>query len=133
MPQGITLSEDEVGVVSREMFVELFLPELAELSDRYGGIGVHCCANARHQWDGIARIPNLKVLNLVQPPGELRDAYAFFARRTAQFHSWFGDGPAWTWPALYPEGARVVMEVAANSRDEALELSDRLWAACGRG
>ena len=133
MPQGITLSEDEVGVVSREMFVEMFLPELAELSDRYGGIGVHCCANARHQWDGIARIPNLKVLNLVQPPGELRDAYAFFARRTAQFHSWFGDGPAWTWPALYPEGARVVMEVSANSRDEALELSERLWAACGRG
>lgn len=49
MPKGMTLSEDEVGAVDEEMFVEFFLPELVHLSERYGGIGIHCCATARHQ------------------------------------------------------------------------------------
>jgi len=66
MPKGITLSEDEVGSVSPQMFVEYFLPELEELSNRYGGLGMHCCANARHQWENFKKIPNLRLLNLVQ-------------------------------------------------------------------
>ncbi len=57
MADGLTLSEDEVGSVSPKMFEELFLPELADLSARYGGLGMHCCANARHQWEGFKRIP----------------------------------------------------------------------------
>lgn len=132
MPQGVTLSEDEVGAVNREMFLELFLPELVELSERYGGMGMHCCANARHQWRNLLKVPDLRVLNICQPPAEARAAYEFFAPHVAQMHSWFGDGPAWTWPAQYPDGARVVMEVTAGTRHEALELSDKLWAACGR-
>ena len=36
MPRGLTLSEDEVGAVSPALFDSLFLPELAELSARYG-------------------------------------------------------------------------------------------------
>ncbi len=132
MPRGVTLSEDEAGAVNERMFDELFLPDLAELSERYGGIGIHCCADARHQWEGFLRVPGLRVLNICQPAGEVWDAYRFFARHTAQSHSWFGDGPAWTWPAQLPEGSRAVIEVTANKREEALELSDRLWTACGR-
>ena len=47
MDGGWTVSEDEAGVVNQEMFAEFFLPELNALSDRYGGIGIHCCANSR--------------------------------------------------------------------------------------
>jgi hypothetical protein len=132
MPQGITLSEDEVGAVDEGMFVEFYLPELLKLSERYGGIGIHCCADARHQWDNFRRVSDLRLLNLVQPVDELRAAYEFFADHVPQMHSWFGDGPAWTWPEQYPEDARVVMEVNATSRDEALELSEKLHIACGR-
>ncbi|MCK4376556.1 MAG: hypothetical protein KAX19_14565, partial [Candidatus Brocadiae bacterium] len=132
MPVGITLSEDEVGAVNEEMFEEFFLPELVELSDRYGGIGMHCCADARHQWANFLKVPNLRLLNLIQSVEEVRSAYEFFAPHVPQMHSWFGEGPAWTWPEQFPEGARVAMEGTANSRDEALELSDRLWTACGR-
>ena len=46
MEGGWTVSEDEVGVVNEEMFEKLFLPELNELSRRYGGIGMHCCVTA---------------------------------------------------------------------------------------
>ncbi len=132
MPKGITLSEDEVGAVSGDMFVKYYLPELAELSQRYGGIGMHCCANARHQWSNFGLIPNLRLLNLVQPNEVLRQAWSFFADRVPQMHSWSGDGPAWTWLAQYPPQARMVMEVPAQTRDEALECAQRLWKACGR-
>ena len=55
MPGGITLSEDEVGAVSPAMFSRFFLPELEWLANRYGAIGMHCCANARHQWQGFLK------------------------------------------------------------------------------
>ena len=132
MPQGITLSEDEVGAVSQQMFLDLFLPELVELSQRYGGIGMHCCATARHQWENFKKVPNLRLLNFVQPPEVTRAAHRFFAGHAPQMHLWCGDGPAWTWPGQYPEEAWVVMEASTNSQDEALELAEKLHVACGR-
>jgi hypothetical protein len=132
MPQGITLSEDEVGAVNSRMFTKYYLPELTELSERYGGIGMHCCADARHQWENFKRVHGLCLLNLVQPVSELRQAYQYFADYVPQMHSWFGEGPAWTWIQQYPENARVVMESSAANKDEALELSEKVQAACGR-
>ena len=131
MDRGITLSEDEVGAVSSRVYRELFLPELAELSERYGGIGVHCCAHARHQWPGFLAIPNLRLINFVQPEGILRQAYQTFAG-VPQMHSWCGDGDPWTWPTTYPAGARVVLQATAATREEAIELAAKLGEACGR-
>ena len=132
MPAGFTLSEDEVGSVSAATFIEFFLPELVELSERYGGLGVHCCAHARHQWASFLKIPHLRLLNLVQPPELLREAWGFFAEHVPQMHSWSGEGPAWTWPEQYPSNARIVIQATAETRDEALALSDKLWKVCGR-
>jgi hypothetical protein len=137
MPQGITLSEDEIGAVSESTYDALFLPELVALSHRYGGIGVHCCAHACHQWAGLKRIPALRLLNLVQPENVLQEAYAYFAH-LPQMHSWCGDGDPWTWPARYPAGSRVVIQAPARSKDEAQRLAEKLRAmqsiaqACGR-
>ena len=131
MPKGITLSEDEVGAVSRQIYDDLFLPELTELSQRYGGMGVHCCAHAKHQWDGFKAIPDLRLLNLVQPKDVLSQAYDFFSE-TPQMHSWCGEGDPWTWPDLYPEGSRVVIQATAKTRNQALLLSDKLNRVCGR-
>lgn len=126
MPQGMTLSEDEVGAVSTRMFDELFLPELIELSERYGGLGMHCCADSAHQWPGFKRIPGLRMLNICQPPDIVRAAYASFADTCGQFHWSVWDGPAWTWPAQWPAGARVVVDVGSETKDEALELAEKL-------
>ena len=132
MTHGMTVSEDEVGAVSTGMFREFFLPELIELSQHYGRLGMHCCANARHQWAGFKQIPNLCLLNFVHTEATIRAAWAYFAGHVAQMHSWSGDGPAWTWPTQYPAGARIVIQAKADTRDEALDLADRLWVACGR-
>lgn len=126
MPAGITLSEDEVGAVSRELFVNLFLPELAALSQRYGGIGMHCCAHARHQWRHFLEVPGLKVLNLVQPPPVLRDAYEFFAPHVVQMHSWCGDGDVLAWAQTLPTNSRVVIQAQAEDRAEAEKLAAAL-------
>ena len=131
MPKGITLSEDEVGAVSHQIYNDLFLPELTELSLRYGGMGVHCCAHAKHQWDGLLEIPDLKLINLVQPKDVLQQAYEFFAQ-IPQMHSWCGDGDPWKWIDRYPAGSRVVIRVSAKSKEQAIMLSDKLHLVCGR-
>ena len=126
MPGGITLSEDEIGVVSQDVFHELFLPELSELSRRYGGIGVHCCADARHHWEGLRDIPDLRLLNLVHRPDEVRAAYEYFGGHVPQMHSWCGDGDPAEWAAAYPAQSRVVLQVNASSGDEARQIADKL-------
>ena len=130
MPFGLTLSEDEVGVISQEMFDELFLPELSELSRRYGALGMHCCANSRHQWASFARIPGLKVLNLIRPKNQMLEAYGVFAGHCVQFHGSTDVVPALPElvAAIGPD-ARVVLEATAHSRDEAISLQDQLSRA----
>lgn len=129
VPYGVTLSEDEIGAVSGRMFDQFFLPELVELSSRYGSLGMHCCANARHQWGHFDKIPNLRMLNLVQPPEVTREAWTFFADKVPQYHAYMGEGPAWTWPAQHPPEARMVYEIWVDSQEEALETSAKMRAA----
>jgi len=126
MPEGITLSEDEVGAVSAQDFQTYFLPELAQLSDRYGGIGVHCCANARHQWPNFKQIPNLRMLNLVQPEPEIADACRFFAAHVCQMHGL-------TRPDQAPPNAHIVLEIAAESRQQAIQAATELRGSGSSG
>jgi len=131
---GITLSEDEIGAVSAEMFDTFFREELVALSEHYGGLGIHCCADARHQWENLASLPGLRVLNLCKPPtrsGEeyTRPAYDFFDGSIVQMHhGWTPAGPPASWPAQYPAGRRVVLQVDADNRDEAIRIADELNA-----
>ncbi len=126
MPYGLTLSEDEAGAVSGKVFDRLFLPELDELSTHFNLFGMHCCANARHQWKNFLEIPNFAILNLVQPPEVVREAWSFFADKVVQWHSYQGEGPAYTWLAQHPPQARMVYEITVNSKEEAIEMSARM-------
>jgi hypothetical protein len=130
---GLTLSEDEIGTIGPDLFDTFFREHLVALSTRYGGLGVHCCADARHQWDNLASLPGLKVLNFVnphhRPPDYTRDAHARFAQGPLQMHcGWRPTGPFATWPAQYPPAARVVIEVPVATIDEGRRASDALNA-----
>ena len=136
MRGGLTLSEDEVGAVNPEAFDQYFLPELNALSDHFGGLGIHCCADARHQWDGFRQVNNLKLINLCVPPTRTRqyaiDAYDHFVDCCAQWNiGWPGDGPVETWPGQMPDGCRFVIETRAETLDEARKLCDKLHAQRG--
>ena len=126
MPSGFTYSEDEVGAVSAEIFEELFLPELIEISDRYGNVGMHSCAHAKHQWANFKKIPNLKLLNLVQPPDIIMKSMDFFAGFTAMFPSWGGSGSPETWSSQLNQTAHVLLDFGVQSEDEAKRLADKL-------
>jgi hypothetical protein len=132
MRGGFTLSEDEVGSISGDMFNVFALPDLVELSNRYGGLGMHCCANARHQWDNFKKIPGLRLLNLVQPEEIIRQANPFFASHTCQMHSWLGNGEPWTWPSQHLPSERVVYDIPAKTKEEALQITERIRQAMGR-
>ena len=126
VPKGITFSEDEVGAISPEMFVEFSLGSLNRMSERYGDFtGIHCCADSRHQWDNFKSIKNLKLLNLnlTHTPNDFQKAYKYFEDTCVQMHS----GPNVD-DELYFNGKnmRVVIQDWANTREEAIEKSKRL-------
>lgn len=134
MPSGMTLSEDEIGSLSTDMFAEFVYPELASLSARYGGIGMHCCADARHQWEGLKSVPGLRLLNFCCPPTRqpseyIGDGLQFFAGTCAQWHyGWSPDLPVERGPEGYPRNARVVIETWAADKAAAVRLSEQLRA-----
>ena len=129
MEGGITLSEDEVGAVSAEMFAEFFRDELVAFSERYGGIGIHCCAHARHQWDHFRTIPGLRLLNLNQPHRVLAEAYDFFDTGIAQMHYGYERKRGFeSWPQEHPQNRRIVYETTVKSREEAAAAAERFNA-----
>jgi hypothetical protein len=131
MDGGVTLSEDEIGSVSDEMFVEFFRDELVALSEHFGGLGIHCCANARHHWANLKALPGLRVLNLSKPPQQeesyVLDAYRFYGNSMVQVHAgWAPDCEPERYPYQYPENTRVIFSVTGKDRDDAMRICDEL-------
>jgi hypothetical protein len=62
---GPWLSNDECGAFGNAHFEEFMLPELVDLAETFGGLGMHCCADAEHQFPLFRRIPNLYGFNRV--------------------------------------------------------------------
>jgi len=60
---GPWVSNDECGMMSVAMFEEFLLPELIELSEAFGGVGMHCCADADHQFPSFRRVPSFYAFN----------------------------------------------------------------------
>ncbi len=128
MPRGITLSVDEIGAVSGRMFLQYFLPYLNRFSERYGGLGIHCCAHARHQWKYFKQIRGLRLLNINNHGQMVREAYAYFADFTAQWHYDQSPQPLapLDWLAEIPAQAHVVLDFAPETQAEALQISETL-------
>jgi len=129
MEGGLTLSEDEVGSLSPKAFRTFVQPHLAALSNRYGGIGIHCCAAARHQWDNFRAVPGLKVLNFVKPHHQgddyILDAYRHFAGSCLQMHMCHAPQPVDLRQGTLA-GTRSVIEINVDTADEARRAADRL-------
>lgn len=121
MPTGITVSEDEVGSVSAELYREFFRNELDEIAERYHAIGVHCCANSNHQWENFKNIPNLKLLNIVGPVERLSAAVDFFQNEVPLYLGQNYDIMA----EEVPPKAHIAMYVTLPTKKKALEYTKR--------
>jgi hypothetical protein len=62
---GPQVSNDECGSMSVAAFEEFCLPELIDLSETFGDISMHCCADAEHQFPSFRKIPNFYAFNRV--------------------------------------------------------------------
>ena len=135
MRGGVTFSEDEVGEFSTDMYEKFCLGPINDLSERFGGCGMHCCANSRHQWSGFKKIKGLRLLNLIQGPHILNQVGDFFGGSICHWH---GDGVARDpdseivipeWIQNCGPKTHVVIERQADSRESAIALSRRLREA----
>jgi len=128
MPHGVTLSVDEIGAVSAKMFIQYFLPHLNRFSERYGGLGIHCCANARHQWEYFKKVTGLRLLNISNRGAMIAEAYPFFANFVTQWNydqSQFPRAPL-EWMNEIPSTAHVVFDISADTKDDALKISEQM-------
>ena len=126
---GPWVSNDECGAMSAEMFERFCLPELIDLANRFGGLGMHCCADQERHYPAFAKIPGF---------------YGFNGKKELTYHSgpavrYFGhaNGPIIAVGALRdqevedmlnaaPEGARFQITLDALPIDQARERHDRL-------
>jgi len=121
MQKGITLSEDEIGSINNELFMEYAYPWLKKLSLHFGGnIGIHCCANAKHQYGLLKTIPGLMLLNLYQDDNVIREASSGVFRDGPPL--WVGEGQN----EIVDFRARPVLLGRADTKEKAIERLKQL-------
>ena len=129
---GVWLSEDEAGAISCAAFEEFCLPHLVDLSRTFGGLFMHCCAAADHQYASFLKIPNLRGLNRVfQTPGP-RPAVDAFAGRTVLMNAWFDEQTMHGILDMARPNSRFLFNLPGQPLDEQRKVYERLRERCPR-
>ena len=131
MRGGFTFSEDEVGEFSSDMFEEFSLPYINNLSKRYGGCAMHCCAYARHQWNSFRKIEGLRLINICQPAETIEETAAFFGNKVCHIPHIALDErvqpqPIPTWAKAFTGDMHLVLNVKARDGNEARDFATQL-------
>lgn len=128
---GCWLSEDDIGSISTGMFQEFVLPSLVGLSRTFGGMFMHCCAAADHQYDGLRQIPNLRGLNRVfqYPPGP-RPAIEKLSDSTVFIQAWMAEPKLQEMFDLALPRTRFFIELSGATVEEAKPLYERIRRQC---
>lgn len=129
---GMWLSEDEAGTMSVDMFEEFCLPTLQDLSRTFGGLFMHCCAAADHQYPSFRKIPNLRGLNRVfQAPGP-QPAIDAFAGETVLMQAWLTEEDVRKFLAMAKPSTRFLFDLGGMKTEDAKPVVERLRKLCGR-
>jgi len=129
---GCWLSEDEAGSLSVGMFEEFCLPVLVGMAERFGGMFVHCCATADHQYESFKKIPNLRGMNRVfQQPGP-GPAIEAFTPGTVLMQAWCGEDFVHAMLDMARPKTRFLLNMPAQPIEDAKRTYERLRARCPR-
>jgi hypothetical protein len=129
---GCSMSEDEAGSLSVQMFEDFCLPVLTDLSERFGGLFVHCCATADHQYASFRKIPNLRGLNRVfQEPGA-GPAIGAFSGKTVLMMAWFDEATMTSFLDIAGPDTRFLFNMPALPIDESKKQFERMRSHCPR-
>ncbi len=128
---GCWLSEDDIGSISAEMFEQFALSSLVEMSETFGGMFIHCCAMADHQYDGFAKIPNLRGLNRVfqYPPGP-GPVIEKFSDTTTFLQAWMTEEARDAMLDLAAPNSRFWFQMGADTIEAAKPMYEHLRAKC---
>jgi len=135
---GCALSEDEAGSMSVAMFEEFCLPSLVDLSATFGGLFMHCCAAADHQYPSFRKIPNLRGLNRVFQASGPRPAIEAFAGRTVLVMAWLGEQEVYNLLDMALPDTRFLFNLLAGGAppapplEESKRTFERLRERCPR-
>ena len=116
---GPWLSNDECGAFSTAMFEDFCLPELIDLSQTFGGLGMHCCADANHQFESFRKIPDFYAFNRVSARQGYTLLLDHLCGHSGPVHvlAWISDEDIDFLIRNAPEGTRFI-PVFSGSRDE---------------
>ena len=93
--RGISISDDNIVMISPQIFEEFNLPYLSEISEHFGGLYYHSCGKYDHMVESILKIPKLRAINWHTGPYEMtRRAYEQVQGKCA----------VWTGPSLPSTG-----------------------------
>lgn len=134
---GICLSEDDIGSISTALFREFALPYLRELGEVFGGISMHSCAAAQHQWADLGTLPGIRYLNLSHPATDLQASIDRFSGRAALIPVTF---PGGTYGLEFVDDClaraqpetRFFFRTEAEDLGEAADLARQIKRRCGR-
>ncbi len=129
---GCWLSEDEAGCISAPMFEKMCLPFLVDLSETFGGLFIHCCAYADHQYTNFLKIPNLRGLHRVFSASDRQLTIDTFSGHTVLLIASADEAEIYRLLYLARPTTRFLFNLLAPTLEEAKRLLDRVRERCER-
>ena len=125
---GPWLSNDECGAFSTGLFERFCLPELMDLSRAFGGLGMHCCASAEHQFPAFNRIPGFYAFNRVQARQGYGPILEHFSGPAAPVHvlAWLDDAVIENLIRTAAPGTRFIFVKTAETPEAGVEWLARM-------
>lgn len=125
---GVWISNDECGVMSNKMFREFMLPEIKDLSETFGGIGMHCCASAEHQFPIFNEIPGWYAFNRVPAQKGIETILDHFSGPQAPVHclAWMDDEKTDWLIRNAAEGTRFIFTFFGTVEDQKRWFDDKM-------
>jgi len=114
------------------MFGEFCLPGLVDLAQTYGGLFMHCCANADHQYGNFKQIPTLRGLTRVfQHPGP-RPAIEIFSGQTVLIVAWTEEDKVLEMLDMALPDTRFLFNMPGQPLEQTKRTLERLRERCSR-
>jgi len=125
---GPWVSNDECGAMSTCMFEEFCMPELVDLSQTFGGLGMHCCASAEHQFLSFREIPNFYGFNRVAAQNGYTPILEPLGGSCGPVHvlGWVSAEESEGLMRDAPAGTRFIFNLLGATLDEAKQWLDRM-------
>ena len=125
---GPWVSNDECGSFGTPLFEEFCLPELVDLAETFCGLGMHCCAEAEHQFESFKRIPGFYAFNRVAGQRGYQTILDHFAGKDAPIHvlAWITEEDIQRLLSHAPQETRFIFVLSGAAPEEARSWLERV-------